>query len=124
MLVTKLEVEFCGSKNRSKDRPSGYWARPGNPTSLRIVFDISGYLMGCWIEVAENEILYFNETYTVVAYFMLITPEAWELIKDKIHIGMSMNAHAGSEIIGKAKLLEYKYYRSHEFVGGELILNE
>jgi len=118
-----LEVVFTRPKRWSKSHLSGYWTIPGNPTSLRIVFDVAGHLTGCWIEVAEDEFLHFSETYTVTANF-LTTPEFWEEIKDRIYIGMEMNAYAGSEIIGKAKLLGYEYYESYDIVDGKVIVKE
>lgn len=71
MLTMLLEVTFTKPKVWSKKLPYGRWAMPGNSTSLRTMFDIASYLTGCWLEVEENEVLYFDEPHTVVANFLV-----------------------------------------------------
>jgi len=123
VMSTVLEVVFTGSKKRPEGLPKAYWAIPGHPTSLRIVFDVAGYLTGSWIEIEEDEILHFNKTHTIVANFFG-TPDFWKTVENRIHIGMKMNAHAGSEIIGKAKLLEYEYHESYDIINGKVVEKE
>ena len=35
-----------------------------------------------------------------------------------------MNAYAGSEIVGQAKLLEYEYYESYDIIDGKVVVKK
>jgi len=110
-----LELTFYRPDWWPEEFPNGRGVILGNPTSLRPVFDVASYFSSCWIEAAEGEILTFDEPHIVPAHFPhLSIPAAWEEIKDKIHIGMEMNAHAGSKIIGRAKILDFEYIPKSE----------
>lgn len=111
MLIAILELVLTRPKDWPRDWPDGYIFSVRGEL-LPIVFDIAGYLTGGWVEKSEDELLCFDEIHTSVVRFLLLNSEAWDLVKDKIHVGMSLNAHAGAEIIGKAKLLEYEYRES------------
>ena len=119
-MLTVLEIILDRPKSWSKDWHDGYIFNVRGEM-MPIVFDVAGYLTGGWIEKGDDEVLYFDKAHISVVYFVLIVPEAWTEIKDKIYIGMEMNAHAGSEIIGKAKLLEYEYYESYDIIDGKVI---
>lgn len=123
MLRTKLELVFFKHKDWPIDWPNGYMARWAHFN----LANLSGeglYLFSGDIERKEGEIFTFHETYVANVDFPLIPPEGWEEVKSEIFVGKLINIHTGSKIIGKAKLLEYKYYESYDFVDGKVIVED
>jgi len=121
MLLAVLELVLDKPEDWSDDWKEGYIFSVRGEL-VPIVFDVAGYLTGGWIEKGDDEVLYFEKTHISVVHFALITPEVWEEIKDKVYVGMEMNAHAGARIIGKAILLEYEYYESYDIVDGKVVV--
>ena len=104
MLKTKMKIILF----RSKTWNANEWGNGRIGRSL--LFTLGDYLSSGYFEKKEDELLVFNQIYTINIDFPLIIPEAWAEVENKIEIDMLIDICEPNRIIGKAKLLEYGYH--------------